>query len=487
MNTDALHRFIDDFYEHEVIASLSRYIEIPAKSPAFDPDWKRNGHIDRAMAHVVDWVRAQGLERLAVEVHELPGKTPTLLLEYPGDIDTTVLLYGHLDKQPEFDGWAEGLGPWQAVRRDDRLFGRGGADDGYAVYSTIALIKALEAQALARPRIVALIECSEESGSPDLEAYLRVLADRLGKAGLVIALDAMCGNYDQLWVTTSLRGMLLGRLQVQVLEEGAHSGGAGGIVASSFRLMRQLLSRLEDEETGEIRPPFLQVRVPERRLEEARAAGAVLADDFSGMFAFSGAGGPMLDDPVELVLANTWRGSLEITGIDGVPPIAAAGNVLRPWTASRLALRLPPTTDADKAATELKTLLESAPPNGADVSLDIDVAAPGWHAPTTASALEASLQQASRSFFGAPAVAMGCGGSIPFMESLSRSMPEAQFVVTGVLGPRSNAHGPNEFLHLPTAKKLTAAMTMVVHQWAANEVTAVHNPVGPERQPESAS
>ncbi|MDZ7685979.1 MAG: M20/M25/M40 family metallo-hydrolase [Gammaproteobacteria bacterium] len=398
MKTRDLYQFIDDFYESDILPSLADYIEIPAKSPAFDEHWKANGYLDQAMRHVMDWIEDQAVDGLSMSLHELPGRTPTLMLDYPGDTDKTVLVYGHLDKQPEFDGWHEGLGPWQAVRRDEKLYGRGGADDGYAVYAAIAMIKALQSQSLRTPRIVTLIESSEESGSPDLAAYMETLADDIGKVSLVIALDSMCGNYDQLWITTSLRGMLIGELSVQVLEEGAHSGGAGGIVASSFRLTRQILSRLEDENTGEILPSFLNEQIPKNRREEARAAGAVLAEDFPRMYTFAGSGSPMSSDPVELVLNNTWLSSMEVTGMDGIPSTRDAGNVLRPYTRTKFSLRLPPTTDAEKAAAELETLLTDNAPDGAAVSVSFEGTAPGWDAPPASETLNTALQQASETF-----------------------------------------------------------------------------------------
>ncbi|XOV88956.1 MAG: M20/M25/M40 family metallo-hydrolase [Pseudomonadota bacterium] len=466
MQPEHLGEFVDNFWEDEIIESLSRYIEIPAKSPLFDPDWETSGFLQAAMDHLTDWVRGQAVEGLQLSLHKLPGRTPTLLLERAGEIDDTVLIYGHMDKQPEFTGWEAGLGPWSAVRREDRLYGRGGADDGYALYAAIAIMKALDAQNLPAPRLVVLIEGSEESGSPDLAHYMAALADKIGTPSLVIALDSMCGNYDQLWVTSSLRGMLVGDLRVQVLEQGAHSGGAGGIVNSSFRLLRQLLSRLENEDTGEIVPSFLNEQIPEQRRLEAIAAGAVLADDFRDMYTYAGSSGPVSNDPVELVLNNTWLSTLEITGIDGLPDPASAGNVLRPFTTARFALRLPPTTNARDAAAEVTRLLSEDPPNGVIVQVKMDEPAAGWHAPATHPVLEAALQSASQTFFGAPAIAMGCGGSIPFMEFLANSLPQAQFVVTGVLGPHSNAHGPNEFLHIPTGKRVTACMAQVIYDWA---------------------
>ncbi|MBL4679250.1 MAG: M20/M25/M40 family metallo-hydrolase [Pseudomonadales bacterium] len=464
-NPERAQSFINNFWEEEIISSLSTYIEIPNKSPSFDENWIENGFMSEATNHMLDWVRSQNIEGLEIELHELEGKTPTIFLSHPGDIKETILIYGHLDKQPEFEGWIDGLEPWKAIRRDDKLYGRGGADDGYAIYSAIAIIKTLLDQNLPMPRIVVLIEASEESGSPDLPFYMEALSEKIGEPGLVIALDSTCGNYDQLWITTSLRGMLIGELKVQVLEQGAHSGAAGGIVGSSFRILRQLLSRIEDEHSGAILPSFLNEQVPDSRRSQAIEAGKVLDKDFNSMYTFTANSGPVSEDATELVLNNTWQATMEITGMEGIPSLKDAGNVLRPYTTAKFALRLPPTTNAVNAKKELAELLIKDSPYGTAVSFEQDAAAPGWHAPETLPSLEASFQEASDLFFGAPAISMGCGGSIPFMEFLANKLPRAQFMVTGVLGPHSNAHGPNEFLHIPTVKKLTACVTKVVWDW----------------------
>ena len=467
MDTNANSDYINALWNESILPSLAEYVAIPNKSPMFDADWEANGYMEDAVKHMLAWVEAQNVAGLTSEVHRLPGRTPTILLTIEGHNDDTVLIYGHLDKQPEFNGWEDGLGPWLPVFRDDKLFGRGGADDGYAIYSAIAAIKSLQEQQLPYPRIVVLIEASEESGSPDLPFYMDQLEDQIGKASLVIALDSTCGNYDQLWITTSLRGMLISDLTVRVLQEGVHSGAAGGIVPSSFRLLRQLISRIEDENTGVITPDFLNEQVPEVRRQEAIEAGQVLADTFEDMYPFAGSTGPMSDDPTELVLNNTWAASLAVTGLGGAPSPDEAGNVLRPETTARLALRIPPTIDAEAAAASLRKVLTENPPGGAEVTLDMHTPNPGWHAPETSEKLRQSLEKASMNYFGAPAMSIGCGGSIPFMEFLARKLPDAQFVVTGVLGPRSNAHGPNEFLHIPTGKKITAAVAELLFDWAS--------------------
>ena len=463
MQQQAVFDFVSGFWDKEILPSLQDYIRIPNKSPMFDPEWQRHGYMDEAVQHVMHWVDTQAVPGLQMSLHQLEGRTPVLYLTLPGTGDDTVLIYGHLDKQPEFTGWYDDLDPWIPVLRQDKLYGRGGADDGYAIYSAIAAIKALQAQNLDMPRIAIIIECSEESGSPDLLYYMDALEQDIGGTSLVIALDSSCGNYDQLWMTTSLRGMLLGELTVSVLEQGAHSGAAGGIVPSSFQILRHLISRLEDENTGAITPPFLNEQIPQMRHEEAAAAGKVLAQTFSTMFTYDGDCQPVSDDPTELVINNSWRSSLEVTGVDGIPSLQDAGNVLRPSTAVKLALRLSPTTDAATAADELTRLLTKNPPYGSTVSFELEVPNPGWHAPLTEDSLEQSFQRASTAFFGAPAMSMGCGGSIPFMGFLAQKLTDAQFMVTGVLGPHSNAHGPNEFLHIPMAKKLTACIAQVIH------------------------
>ncbi len=468
IDQDLLSKTTALFWDEHILPSLFEYVKIPNKSPLFDPDWQEHGFMQQAITHVVSWIAEQEVPGLQFEVHQLEDRTPTLLLELQGEIDETVLIYGHLDKQPEFSGWFDDLGPWNPVIKDDRLYGRGGADDGYAIYSAVSAIKALQAQALPLPRILVLIECSEESGSPDLPFYMAALEEQIGEPGLVIALDSTCGNYDQLWVTTSLRGMITGELKVEVLDQGAHSGAAGGIVASSFRITRQIISRIEDEITGEITPSFLNEQIPDARRIEAIAAGEVLKDTFAKMYTFVEGSAPVSSDPTELVLNNTWLASLEVTGMDGIPDLKNAGNVLRPFTTAKLALRIPPTTDARAAARELEVLLTSEAPYGTRITFTAGAPNPGWHAPLTLNHLEQSMSNASRAFFGEPAISMGCGGSIPFMEFLANKLPRAQFVVTGVLGPLSNAHGPNEFLHLPTARKITACVAQIVYDWGQN-------------------
>lgn len=466
MDTTALKQAIEQRWQDSVLPELVQYIKIPNKSPLFDPDWAEHGYMDTVVDQFADWCRREGPADMQLDIIRLPERTPMLYIEIPAADastgDDTVLLYGHLDKQPEMTGWREGLGPWQPVLEGDKLYGRGGADDGYATFASLLAVRMLAEQGLPHARCVILIEASEESGSPDLPAYIDHLSDRIGTPSLVICLDSGCGNYEQLWCTTSLRGLVGGDLSVEVLDEGVHSGDASGIVPSSFRLIRQLLDRIEDSADGRIRVEACHADIPETRRQQAEAAAAVLGNTCYERFPFSNDTRPGSTDPTELILNRTWRPALEVTGAAGVPSLADAGNVLRPHTKLKLSLRLPPTCDADTAAGAVREALETDPPQQARVRFSPEWCAGGWHAPLMPDWLNRAIDQSSQHFFGKPAVHMGEGGSIPFMGMLAERFPQAQFLVTGVLGPQSNAHGPNEFLHIPTAMRLTCCVAEIL-------------------------
>ena len=457
-------KLVDQCWSDEIVPTLVEYIKIPNKSPAFDPDWAAHGYMDEAVALFERWAQAKlpSLPGATLEVVQLPGRTPVILIEIPSQGTDTVLLYGHLDKQPEMVGWAQGYGPWVPRLEGDKLFGRGGADDGYAMFGALSALLALTDQREAHARCIILIEACEESGSYDLPYYVDHLAQRIGSPSLVVCLDSGCGNYDQLWMTTSLRGMASGTLTIEVLDEGVHSGDASGIVPSSFRILRRLLSRLEDEETGTIRPPELYVQIPPERVAQARRASAALGDAVYTKFPLKPGMSPMSDDLTELVLNRTWMPQLAVTGIDGLPPPVDAGNVLLPSTVAKLSLRLLPTLGAATASESIRTLLEKDPLYGARIAYEPESNAVEWHAPALSPWLEQSLARASETTFGAPPAYMGEGGTIPFMAMLGEKFPHAQFVVTGVLGPHSNAHGPNEFLNISTGKRVSVVIAQVL-------------------------
>ena len=457
---------VDKAWNSSVLPSLSRLVEVPALSPAFDSGWADSGHLDAAIAHVRDWIAERDIEGAELEVVRLPGRTPLLLVDIPatGDAsgDDTALLYGHLDKQPPVGGWSEGLGPWTPVVRDGRLYGRGSADDGYSGYAAITAIEAVRANGGSHARCVVLLETGEESGSPDLPAYLEHLSDRLGAVSLVVCLDSGGGDYERLWLTTSLRGMAGLDITVQVLDQGQHSGIVSGIVPSTFRVLRQLLDRLEDAGTGEILLPELNTEIPANRVAETRAAVEAVPGMVRGAAALSDGVRPVTDDEVELALNSTWRPTLSVIGADGLPLPADAGNVLRPFTTLSLSFRLPPTADPETAQRAVEKVLTTDVPYGAKVTITNSESGPGWNAPDTAPWLRSALDAVSTDVFGSGWRTMGLGGSIPFMGLLHSVYPDAQFVVTGALGPDSNAHVPDESLHLEFAANVTTAVSYVL-------------------------
>lgn len=475
MSAETIRSFVAKAFETDIVPRLHEYIAIPAKSPAFDPEWEKNGHIENAVRLLETWAKARSIAGLSVEIVRLPGRTPVLFCTIPAhnapDGDP-VLMYGHFDKQPEMVGWDEKSGPWTPRRDGDRLYGRGGADDGYSTFAALTAVEALQKHGGKHTRLVVLIEGCEESGSYDLPAYVDHLAARIGTPSLVIALDSGAGDYERLWMTTSLRGMAAGTLSVKVLREGVHSGDASGIVPSSFRIARILLDRIEDAASGRILIESFHGEIPPARRQQALDFAHVVGDAVFSKFPWEGNTAPMgasstPDERAQLALARTWAPTLSITGADGLPSIGSAGNVLRPETQLKLSLRLPPGVDAFAQTEELKRILEADPPYGASVHFEAEVPADGWQAPAESQWLTAALHEASERHFGARAAYMGEGGTIPFMAMLGDKFPKAEFVITGVLGPHSNAHGPNEFLHLPTAEKLTASVADVLDRHAS--------------------
>jgi acetylornithine deacetylase/succinyl-diaminopimelate desuccinylase-like protein len=456
-------------FDESALPVLTEYIRIPCLSPAFDGDWEDHGHLRRAADLLAGWAGSRPLPGLTVEIHAPAGRTPLLLVEVPptpgAEGAGTVLLYGHLDKQPPFLPWREGLGPFEPVVEGDRLFGRGSADDGYSIFAAVLAVEACVEAGGAHGRCVVIIEASEESSSLDLDLHLDELGVRIGEPSLVVCLDSGCGSYDRFWVTSSLRGMLVATVRAEVLQAGVHSGSAGGVVPSSFRILRQLISRIEDETTGALLLPELQAPIPEGRAAEIEAVAAEFGAGVGGSF-------PVVEGleltgptPAEQLANRTWRGSLATTGMDGIPPTGEAGNVLRPFTTARLAIRLPPTCDSALAEAAVRRALTTDVPSGARVSVDVS-RADGWNAPPMAGWLADAVAAASVAAFGTGYRSMGEGGSIPFVGDLSRRFPSAQFLATGVLGPDSNAHGPDESLHLPTARAVTAVIAGILDSHA---------------------
>ena len=462
MKSDILNKSITEFWDNKIVPTLIEYIKIPNKSPSFDPDWEKHGHMDRVLDLAVKWTEKNKPDGSVITIKKSPGRTPLLLLDIPGTKDGNILMYGHLDKQPEMEGWNEDLGPWKPVIKDEKLYGRGGADDGYALFASVASVKALKEQNIDHPRILVLIEFSEESGSPDLPHYMDLCADIIGAPNLVICLDSGAGDYKRFWTTTSLRGLIGLKMKVEVLREGVHSGGASGHVPSSFRIARSLLSRLEDEKTGEILIDELNTEIPSYRIEETKNLVSILNNEVVEEFPWKDNMKPSTNDNVEGVLRRTWKPAVSVVGVDGMPSTANAGNVLRPYTTLQLSVRIPPTANAKKAVSAMEKILSENIPYDASVELQFEKAGEGWNAPESKPWLLDAINKASKEYFGQMACSMGEGGSIPFMGMLGKQFPQAQFVITGVLGPQSNAHGPNEFLHIPFAKRLTCCISSII-------------------------
>jgi acetylornithine deacetylase/succinyl-diaminopimelate desuccinylase-like protein len=462
MDNKKTAEFVNKEWDDTIIPTIAEYIKIPNKSPHFDPDWEKHGHMETAVQMLEAWSKKQPIDGMTVEIVRIAGRTPILFIDIPGASDDVVLLYGHYDKQPEFSGWDDDLDPWTPVIKDGKLYGRGGADDGYATFGSLTAIRALQEQGVPHAHCVVIIEGCEESGSFDLPYYIDLLGDRIGSPSLVVCLDAECGNYDQLWCTTSLRGNLTGQLRADVLTEGVHSGSASGVVPSSFRVLRKLLSRIEDEDSGQIKLDGLHVDIPEQRIEQAKKAADTLGEGAYEKFPWAVDNPSPAESNYELLLNNTWRPTLSITGADGLPALVDAGNVLLPFNTLKLSFRLPPTSDADAAANAVKGALEADTPPLCKVEFEVESTMAGWNAPAIDDWLEASMNKASEAFFGKPSMYMGTGGTIPFMGMLGEKFPEAQFLITGLLGPKSNAHGPNEFLHIETGKRLTSCVAQVL-------------------------
>jgi acetylornithine deacetylase/succinyl-diaminopimelate desuccinylase-like protein len=461
-HSDNLH-YVEQLWDLSITPTLMEYIKIPNKSPMFDQNWQAHGHMDRAVNLISDWCKANAVDGMKLEVVQLPERTPVIFIEIPGsNDDETILLYGHLDKQPEMVGWDADLDPWKPVLRGDRLYGRGSADDGYATFASLAAIKSLREQNIPHARCVILIEACEESGSFDLPFYIEALENRIGKPSLIICLDSGCGNYEQLWMTTSLRGLVGGTLHIEVLKQGVHSGSGSGVVPSCARILRQLLNRIENIDSGDVVVNDLHVEIPPQRIQQAEQAANVLGKSVFADLPFVADVQPESTSLSELILRRTWKPALSVIGCDGIPANANAGNVTLPKLEVKLSMRLPPTCDAHKATQALKMILEKNPPHHAKVSFEVHESASGWNAPAEQPWLVESANHASQQYFGKDAVYLGEGGSIPFMGMLGKKFPQAQFLITGVLGPESNAHGPNEFLHIPTGKKLTACVAQVI-------------------------
>jgi acetylornithine deacetylase/succinyl-diaminopimelate desuccinylase-like protein len=454
-----------------VLPLLLEYGRIPDLSPAYDPSWESSGELERAASLFAGWAQDRDLPGATVEVVRIPGLSPTVLIDVPPtdpDAVGSVLVYGHYDKQPPFVGWGDGRGPWTPTLEGERLYGRGMADDGYAMPSALVALEAIRAAGGRQARCVVLIEGSEESGSPHLPEVLTALADRIGVPDLVLALDSGSPTEDRLWVTTSLRGAVVGTLTVEVLDHGVHSGSAGAVVPSSFRIARHLLDRIEDAATGDLLLDELVVDPPPGTVEAAELMARALDEAGADRVPFPIVDGLVLQGAsrAEQAVRTAWLASVAVVGADGLPPSVDAGAVLRPSTTLKLVIRVPPTGDAEAAEAAVARALTADPPFGARVTWESEQSADGWAAPAFAPWLTAALDRSSVAAFGRPSAQVGEGGTIPFLGWLAARFPSAQILALGVLVPGSNHHGPDESLHLPTAERVTGSVAALLVEHA---------------------
>ena len=463
VDLDRLIERADELWEDSIIPSLTEFIAIEALSPGFEPNWKAKGELNSAIKLFSDWLVNQELDGMTYKIHEIEGRTPVLLVTVEGTGPGEVIFYSHLDKQPSREHlWSDGLHPLKAVRRDPWLFGRGALDDGYGGYVCVTALKMLQEQGIPYPRSHFLIETCEESGSYDLPPYLDQLTDELGAPNLIVVLDSGGPDYEHIWVTEALRGLVAGTLSVQVSNEGVHSGMSGGVIPSSFRIQRILLDRVEDSKSGKILVPEMHVAISDKVRKEAEALGGLLGDGIWSQLPVVDDLRPQNEGAAEILLDMNWRPAMSVIGADGIPPTQTAGNVLRTNTDLKLSFRIPPGVRAEEIDIILKDKFEQAPPYGSKVEYIPDAAADGFHAPAMDGKLAEALNRASMHISGLPPMATWVGGTIPFMAMMQEKYPEAQFLCTGTGGPGNNAHGPDEKLHIPSSKRLTAVLSATI-------------------------
>jgi acetylornithine deacetylase/succinyl-diaminopimelate desuccinylase-like protein len=448
-------------FERFVFPALCEFVSIPNLSPFYDPDNATVAETERVIQLVSDWA-ALHVPEARIECLRKPGLWPVLLIDVPGDDDTSVLCYGHLDKQPPMEGWSEGLGPRDPIVRGHKLYGRGAVDDGYAAFAYLVALRALRAQGRRRPRCLLVLETTEESQSIHLPQYFEDIFDRAGDVQLVVCLDSVCGDYERLWYTTSIRGAVMGELRVGILAVPVHSGHASPIAASPLRVARSLLSRLEDEASGEISDPALNAAIPQQVRRGLQTAASIIGRGVFDELAFCPGVSPTVEDPLKALTVNTWAPALSITGIDGLPSVNFAGNVTVPSVSLKLSTRLPPTAPAKVAAERMKQLFETDPPYGAQVSFEVTGASDGWWAGELPGWLLREVDAASNRHFGASAAPIGVGGSIPFIKPLADGFPGVPILVAGLIGPEANAHGADESLDMPACRQLTASLTDIL-------------------------
>ena len=455
-----------------LIPSISEFIKIPNQSRSFDSEWATNGLQEKACKFAMDFAEKQEIQNLTMTLIEEKDKTPAILAIIDPfknnetditDISKTILMYGHIDKQPPLHGkWSKGLGPHTPVIKNNKLYGRGGSDDGYAWFTCILLAKTLQQNGIPHNRLVLFFETDEESGSRDLMHHLNKYKNQIGEPSLIICLDSGTTDYDHMCLTTTLRGLICFKLRVDVLTHGVHSGSASGIIPSSFRILRNVLDQFENSNTGEL-PPQFSVDIPQDKYGQAK----LLTDLNQGNIDFKF---PILEGVESMgysgfqnYINRIWKPQLSITGIDGLPSISKAGNVLLPFTEVTCSLRLPPSKPAQQTKLDIQKFFDQVKiPHNAKLSCNILKTGSGFECPSYSPSFLEIINKSGLETFGNPVHFYGVGGSIPFLNDIKNVFPKSQFIITGVLGPNSNAHGPDEMLHLDYLEKLVLALAKIL-------------------------
>lgn len=464
---EQMEKYLKEQTEALLIPTIQEFIKIPNQSRAFDPEWQTNKLNERVCDFAIEFANKLNIENFTIEKIEEKERTPVVLAIAEMKDAPTILMYGHLDKQPPLtDEWTDGLKPYEPTIKGDKLYGRGGADDGYAFFTSALILKALQLSKLQTARVVLFFETDEESGSKDLVYFLEKNEAKIGKPDLVICLDSGCVDYEHLCMTTTLRGVCNFTLKVEVTDKGVHSGSASGIIPDSFRIGRKLLEQFEVSENGKLLVEEFYVNVPEDKYKQAFDLVNELGGKIDWKFPFLDGVKPTVEDTFKQYMNRCWMPQLTLISMDGVPNIANAGNVLRPFTTFGFSLRLPPTLDSTKAKKLVEEFfLKVAKPYNAHVTVDVKGSGQGFNCPTYDAKLKANIEEAAKNGFGKSALYYGEGGSIPFINELNAKFPKSQFIVTGVLGPESNAHGPNEFLHLPYLRKIVLSLAHIVKNY----------------------
>jgi len=454
----------------QAIEGLMNLVRVPNLSPDYDKEFLTNGLIMKAIDVTKAWMETQGIKGLQSTVYHDPGRWPLLRVDIPAFNGGSrhILCYGHLDKMPHLDaaGWSEGLSATNPVIRGPKVYGRGTNDDGYNSFLVITALRYLEEHNLPHPKITILLETGEESSDEEITRYLHDLHDSIGDVDLICILDAESQDYETVWMCKSLRGVVAGVLSVKHLAVPCHSGMATGLVPSTFRIARELISRIENEKTGEILFPEAHVEIPQNRIDQCNAIAAHLGQGSVEIVTLLPGAKYLSEDFGQLLLNKAWKPGLAVTGQRGLPIVEEGSNVIRPETALKLSLRIPPGVDAEKCQAAMKKILEADPPYGATVEFKPLGAGCGWYGKDFDPLLDAAIKKATKAAFGAEPLYYGEGGSIPLCNTFQELWGKAQIIVTGCAGPDAKPHGYDESLDLPYTGKFTAVVASIFCDFA---------------------